>query len=69
MPLWLVCGAPAAREGEPDRKLERLMMAERVASLLGNPKPEEVVFAGRNVSAKGQSLSWKQACAALPAGR
>ena len=45
----------------------RMMMTERVASLLGNPKPEEVVFARGNVSAKGQSLSWKQACAALPA--
>jgi len=45
----------------------RLMVAERVASLLGNPKPEEVVFAGGNVTANGKSLSWKQACAALPA--
>ena len=45
----------------------RLMLAERVAPLLGNPKPEEVVFANGNVSAKGQSLAWKQACAALPA--
>lgn len=45
----------------------RVMMIERVAPLLGNPKPEEVVFAGGKVSAKGQSLAWKQACAALPA--
>ncbi|HYK20472.1 MAG TPA: xanthine dehydrogenase family protein molybdopterin-binding subunit, partial [Pyrinomonadaceae bacterium] len=45
----------------------RMLMAERVASLLGNAKPEEVVFAGGNVSAKGQTLSWKQAAAALPA--
>jgi xanthine dehydrogenase YagR molybdenum-binding subunit len=45
----------------------RMMMAERVASLLGNPKPEEVVFSGGNVSAKGQSITWKQAAAALPA--
>jgi len=45
----------------------RLMMAERVAPLLGNPKPEEIVFAAGNVSAQGKSLSWKQACAALPA--
>jgi len=42
-------------------------MAERVAPLLGNPKPEEVVFSGGKVSAKGQSISWKQAAAALPA--
>ena len=45
----------------------RLMIAERVAPLLGNPKPEEVVFGGGKVSASGKSLSWKQACAALPA--
>src|SRR6185369_3703745 len=45
----------------------RLMLAERVAPLLGNPKPEEVVFANGKVSANGQSLAWKQACAALPA--
>jgi xanthine dehydrogenase YagR molybdenum-binding subunit len=45
----------------------RLMLAERVAPLLGNPKPEEVVFGAGKVSAKGQSLAWKQACAALPA--
>ena len=45
----------------------RMMLAERVAPLLGNPKPEEVVFANGNVSANGQSLAWKQACAALPA--
>jgi xanthine dehydrogenase YagR molybdenum-binding subunit len=45
----------------------RMMLAERVAPLLGNSKPEEVVFASGNVSAGGRSLAWKQACAALPA--
>jgi xanthine dehydrogenase YagR molybdenum-binding subunit len=45
----------------------RLMFVERLAALLGNAKAEEVVFAGGKVSAKGQSLTWKQACAALPA--
>jgi xanthine dehydrogenase YagR molybdenum-binding subunit len=45
----------------------RLMFVERVAPLLGNAKPEEVVFAGGKVSANGRSLAWKQACAALPA--
>lgn len=45
----------------------RLLIAQRVAALLGNPKPEEVVFASGNVSAKGKSLTWKQAAAALPA--
>ncbi|HXQ73594.1 MAG TPA: xanthine dehydrogenase family protein molybdopterin-binding subunit, partial [Pyrinomonadaceae bacterium] len=45
----------------------RMMFAERVAPLLGNPKPEEVTFADGKVNAKGQALAWKQACAALPA--
>lgn len=45
----------------------RMLMAERVAPLIGNPKPEEVVFSGGNVSAKGQTVSWKQAAATLPA--
>jgi xanthine dehydrogenase YagR molybdenum-binding subunit len=45
----------------------RMLMAERVAPLLGNPKPEEVVFSDAKVSANGQSLSWQQAAAALPA--
>jgi xanthine dehydrogenase YagR molybdenum-binding subunit len=46
----------------------RMMMAERVAPLLGNAKPEEIVFAGGKVSAAGgQSLSWQQATASLPA--
>ena len=45
----------------------RLLMAERVAPLLGNAKPEDVVFAGGNISANGKSLAWKQATASLPA--
>ena len=45
----------------------RLALAERMAPLLGNAKPEEISFSGGNVSAGGKSLSWKQACAALPA--
>jgi len=45
----------------------RTMMAERVAPLLGNAKPEEITFANGKVSAGGQSLSWKQATASLPA--
>jgi xanthine dehydrogenase YagR molybdenum-binding subunit len=43
----------------------RLAMAERVAPLLG-ASPEAVVFDGRQIQANGKSLSWKQACAALP---
>lgn len=45
----------------------RLMIAEKAAPLLGNPKSEEIVFSGGNLTANGRSLSWKQACAALPA--
>jgi xanthine dehydrogenase YagR molybdenum-binding subunit len=45
----------------------RLLMAERVAALLDNAKPEAIVFADGKVSANGKSLAWKQACAALPA--
>ncbi len=45
----------------------RLAMAERVASLLDGAKTEEIRFANGSVSAGSRSLSWKQACAALPA--
>jgi len=45
----------------------RLLIAQRVAPLLGNPKPEEIVFADHKVSANGKSLSWQEACASLPA--
>jgi xanthine dehydrogenase YagR molybdenum-binding subunit len=61
--------APSLSPSVKDAAIKaRMLMAERVAPLLGNPKPEEVVFAGSKVSAKGQSLSWQQAVAALPAG-
>jgi len=60
--------APSVAPAVKDAAIKaRLLMAERVAPLLGNPKPEEVVFAGGNVSAKGQSVAWKQAAASLPA--
>jgi xanthine dehydrogenase YagR molybdenum-binding subunit len=45
----------------------RLALAEKIAPLLANAKPEEIVFAGGSVSGGGKSLSWKQACAVLPA--
>lgn len=61
--------APSLSPSVKDAAIKaRMMMAERVAPLLGNPKPEEVVFADGKVSAKGQSMSWQQAVAALPAG-
>ncbi len=45
----------------------RLALAEKIAPLFGNPKPEEIIFANGNVTAGSKSLSWKQICAALPA--
>jgi xanthine dehydrogenase YagR molybdenum-binding subunit len=60
--------APSLSPSVKDAAIKaRMLMAERVAPLLGNPKPDEVVFADGKVSAKGQSLSWQQAVAALPA--
>jgi xanthine dehydrogenase YagR molybdenum-binding subunit len=56
--------APSVKDGAYKA---RMAVAERVASLLGNAKPEEIVFSGGRVSAGGKSISWKQACAALPA--
>ena len=45
----------------------RLALAERLSPLLGNAKPEEISFTGGNIIGGGKSLSWKQACTALPA--
>jgi len=45
----------------------RLALAEKLAPLLGNAKPEEITFSDGNVTGGGKSLAWKQACAALPA--
>jgi xanthine dehydrogenase YagR molybdenum-binding subunit len=45
----------------------RLALAEKMAPLFGNAKPEEIIFSKGNVTAGGKTLSWKQACAALPA--
>ena len=45
----------------------RLAVAEKIAPLLGNAKPEEISFAGGNVSGGGKTIAWNQACAALPA--
>jgi xanthine dehydrogenase YagR molybdenum-binding subunit len=44
----------------------RQLMAERVAPVLG-AKPEDVAFTENGVTGNGKTLSWKQACAALPA--
>ncbi len=45
----------------------RMAMAEKIAPLLGNAKPEEITFANGSVNGGGKSVSWKQAAAALPA--
>ena len=47
----------------------RMLMAERVAPLIGNPKPEEVVFSGGNVSAKGQTVYVETGCGNVTCGR
>src|SRR5687767_14837470 len=44
----------------------RMAMAEKIAPLLGGVKPEEIKFAAGNVSGGGKTLTWNQACAALP---
>lgn len=60
--------APSLSPSVKDAAIKaRMLMAERVAPLLGNPKPEEVVFADATVSANSKTLSWQQAVAALPA--
>jgi len=60
--------APSLAPSVKDAAIKtRLLLAERVAPLLGNPKPEEVVFADRKVSAGSRSVSWQEACASLPA--
>ena len=56
--------APSVKDGAIKT---RLLLAERVAPLLGNPKPEEIVFANGRVSANGKSLTWREACASRPA--
>ncbi|HEY4424635.1 MAG TPA: xanthine dehydrogenase family protein molybdopterin-binding subunit [Pyrinomonadaceae bacterium] len=60
--------APSLSPSVKDAAIKaRMLMAERVAPLLGNPKPEEVLFADATVSANSRTLSWQQAVAALPA--
>jgi xanthine dehydrogenase YagR molybdenum-binding subunit len=55
--------APAVKDAAYNA---RIAMAKRVAPLL-NADPADVIFTDRQVSSTGKSLSWKQACAALPA--
>jgi len=44
----------------------RIAVTEKFSPLLGNAKPEEIIFANGKVSGGGKSIAWKQACAALP---
>lgn len=55
--------APAVKDGAIKA---RLIFAEKVSALLDNASADEITFAGGNVSGKGKTISWKQACAALP---
>jgi xanthine dehydrogenase YagR molybdenum-binding subunit len=60
--------APSLSPSVKDAAIKaRLLMAERVAPLLEDPKREDIVFSGGNVSANGRSVTWQQACASLPA--
>lgn len=60
--------APSLSPSVKDAAIKaRMLMAERVAPLLANAKPEEIVFADGKVTANGKSLSWQQATASLPA--
>jgi xanthine dehydrogenase YagR molybdenum-binding subunit len=45
----------------------RIAMAQRIAPLLG-AAPDAVLFDDRTIAGNGKSLTWKQACAALPSG-
>lgn len=56
--------APAVKDAAYNAKIE---MAKKVAPLLG-AQPDAVVFDRRQVMGNGKAITWKQACAALPAG-
>lgn len=56
--------SPAVKDAAYNARIE---MAKRVAPLLG-AQPDAILFDKRQVMGNGKSLSWKQACAALPAG-
>lgn len=55
--------APAIKDAAVNA---RVAISQRVAPLLG-VAPEAVTFRDGNVSGGGKSMSWKQACTALPA--
>jgi xanthine dehydrogenase YagR molybdenum-binding subunit len=45
----------------------RMLMAEKIAILLDNAKPEEIRFSKGSVTGNNKTISWRQACLALPA--
>lgn len=45
----------------------RNMLAAKLAPLMNNAKPEEIKFADGRITGGGKTLTWKQACASLPA--
>jgi xanthine dehydrogenase YagR molybdenum-binding subunit len=55
--------APAVKDGAYKAKQE---VARRVAPLLG-AEPDAVAFINGTITGNGKSISWKEACAALPA--
>lgn len=55
--------APSVKDGAYKA---RVLLSERIAPLLNNATPEEITFSNGSVTAKGKTLTWKQACAALP---
>jgi membrane-bound lytic murein transglycosylase A len=44
VPVWLVCGAPAAKNGEPDRRIQRLMMAQDTGGAIRGPVRGDVFW-------------------------
>jgi len=55
--------SPAVKDGAIKA---RVLFAEKIGSLLNNATPAEISFAGGKVTGKGKTLTWKEACAALP---
>jgi xanthine dehydrogenase YagR molybdenum-binding subunit len=56
--------APSVKDAAFNARIE---MSKRVAPLLG-AQPDAILFDKRQIMGNGKALSWKQACAALPAG-
>jgi xanthine dehydrogenase YagR molybdenum-binding subunit len=55
--------SPAVKDAANNARLE---FAKRVAPIL-SAQPDQVIFSSGQVTANGKAITWKQACAALPA--